>query len=261
LYNYYAGCCVDAFSQLDEGISVSRKAKYRWGVGISEFFKAWILFDQGKLEQSKKYFNSFYQYEVAVLPQYLFNHKADYAFHEGLIFAKQRKCDSARTKIKEIEILFPRLTPTAKERHSWARNFLYSQILIAEDSLEKALEVRNSKRSLDNPFGFVRNYMQYNFPISHDELAQAYIRHNQTDNAIKEYRYLIERDPYRREYRIINPRYHYQLAKLLQQTGEVEEAKKEYSRFLDIWKNADKDLPEYIDAQKQLDNLTAMAHK
>ncbi len=52
------------------------------------------------------------------------------------------------------------------------------------------------------------------------------------------------------------PRSFYLLGKVNEKLGETQEATKAYQKFLDIWKNADEDLPEKTDAQKRLANLT-----
>jgi tetratricopeptide (TPR) repeat protein len=76
------------------------------------------------------------------------------------------------------------------------------------------------------------------------------------DSAIAEYEKLLRIDPATRDRRLINPQYHYRLAKLCEQTGKIEKAREEYRRFIHIWKDADRDLPENIDARKRLAVLT-----
>ncbi len=47
----------------------------------------------------------------------------------------------------------------------------------------------------------------------------------------------------------------YELAKIYEEKGEKQKAIEYYEKFLKIWKEADEDLPELIDAKKRLDNL------
>jgi tetratricopeptide (TPR) repeat protein len=48
---------------------------------------------------------------------------------------------------------------------------------------------------------------------------------------------------------------HYKLAKIFEQKGDKEQAIKYYEDFLNIWKDADEDLPDLIDAKTSLNRL------
>ena len=52
----------------------------------------------------------------------------------------------------------------------------------------------------------------------------------------------------------LEPRYVLSLARLLDETGDKEGARKEYQRFLDLWKNADEGLPELEEARAYVGN-------
>ena len=95
----------------------------------------------------------------------------------------------------------------------------------------------------------------YNHSMYKDVLARAYYLNGDIDNAIAEYERLITFDPNSQERFLIHPKYHYRLAKLCQEKGDIENAIKEYEKFLDIWKDADKDLPELIDAKARYAKL------
>ncbi len=100
-----------------------------------------------------------------------------------------------------------------------------------------------------------------NIPSLQDVLARAYIQNGQLHMAITEYEKLITFDPNSKDRRLIHPKYHYRLAKLYQEKGWPEKAIKEYEKFLEIWKDADKNLPESIDAKKRLAFLRETAMK
>jgi hypothetical protein len=51
------------------------------------------------------------------------------------------------------------------------------------------------------------------------------------------------------------PRYVLKIARLLEQTGEVQQAGVEYERFLGLWKTANPDLPELAEAKRAVDRL------
>ena len=255
LYHYLSGNLQQALVDLGVSIAISQKNKIRWVVAICNFVKAWIFLEQGKVLESKKYRQRWYTYQTLENPQYLANHKADYAYYACLNYLKQSKIDSAHIKYKTIKGLFPKLTPIGKERHHYNLNFLYSQILIAEDSLEKAGKIYKNMKSMETPFGFTMNYFYYNFPFERDALAQAYEQHGDMDQAIIEYKKLINVNPKTREWRLINPKYHYRLANLYEKKNLNKKAIDQYEKFLEIWKAADEDLPELRDARVKLSRL------
>ncbi|MBC8183798.1 tetratricopeptide repeat protein [candidate division KSB1 bacterium] len=101
-------------------------------------------------------------------------------------------------------------------------------------------------------FTFLANYIT---PFHKDVLARAYHKNGELDKAIAEYDRLINFDPNNWERFLIHPKYHYRLAKLYEEKGTTQKAIKEYEKFLDIWKDADEDLPELIDTKDRLKKL------
>ncbi len=97
--------------------------------------------------------------------------------------------------------------------------------------------------------------LRYNLPFLKDLLARAYLQKGELDKAIAEYERLITFDPNSRDRRLIHPKYHYRLARLYEEKGWSDKAIKEYEKFLKIWKDADEDLPELIDAKSRLAKL------
>jgi tetratricopeptide (TPR) repeat protein len=78
-----------------------------------------------------------------------------------------------------------------------------------------------------------------------DCLANAYLQLGRTDEAIAEYERILR----------LNPNYplaHYHLAQAYERKGEKEQARRYYEQFLQIWKDADADIPEVIAAKQSL---------
>ena len=92
----------------------------------------------------------------------------------------------------------------------------------------------------------------YSGPYLRDIVPRAFLMKGQPDSAIVEYKKLLTIDTATRDRRLINPLYHYRLAKLYEQTGATDDAIREYTRFLSLWKDADKDQSDYVDARKRL---------
>lgn len=83
-----------------------------------------------------------------------------------------------------------------------------------------------------------------------DCLANAYLELGGWDDAITEYHRILQ----------LNPNYplaQYHLAQAYQRKGKVGEARTAYERFLQIWKGADANVPEVVDAKRELLTITA----
>src|ERR1700693_3256561 len=77
-----------------------------------------------------------------------------------------------------------------------------------------------------------------------DCLANAFLGAAHLDDAIHEYQRVLR----------LNPNYplaQYHLAQAYQRNGQLADARAAYERFLQIWKNADADIPEVVDAKRE----------
>ena len=84
----------------------------------------------------------------------------------------------------------------------------------------------------------------HNMPLKADGIAQLLARRGEIDKAIEEYRLLMTTGPGTGLRRLINPIYHFRVAGLYEKKGDKAKAIEHYKKFLEIWKNADPDLPE-----------------
>jgi eukaryotic-like serine/threonine-protein kinase len=178
----------------------------------------------------------------------------DIRFHAlmGLFDIDQNRLDSARVRLGLISALMPKVEPRFGIDASSRFHLLEGELLIVEDSLDRAIAVLRSIPITPPPGSSTPVYTMYNIPFMHDALARAYVRKGETDSAIAEYRRLITIDSTDQDRRLIHPRYHIRLARLYEEKAEREMAISEYRRFLELWKNAEKDRPEPREARKRL---------
>jgi tetratricopeptide (TPR) repeat protein len=79
-----------------------------------------------------------------------------------------------------------------------------------------------------------------------DCLANAYLELGRWDDAVAEYERLLR----------LNPNYplaEYHLGQAYERKGRHDRARAAYERFLEIWRDADADIPEVIVAKKRLE--------
>jgi tetratricopeptide (TPR) repeat protein len=95
----------------------------------------------------------------------------------------------------------------------------------------------------------------YNIPRLRDVVPRAFMAKGALDSAIVAYEQLLKIDTSSTDRRLIDPRLHYRLALACERAGRPEQARAEYRRFLEIWKDADNDRPELQQAKKRLAGL------
>ena len=86
----------------------------------------------------------------------------------------------------------------------------------------------------------------------HGMNALAITDHGNLHGAIDFYRKLNRPDIRNKWTALLEPRYVLQVARLLDEMGDREGARAEYQRFLDLWKDADPELPELAEARRYL---------
>lgn len=85
-----------------------------------------------------------------------------------------------------------------------------------------------------------------------DGLARIARARGDLGGAIQIYRRLLTPGPDQMRVSALEPRYILQIARLLELSGDTPGARREYRRFLDLWEQADADLPELAEARRAL---------
>jgi tetratricopeptide (TPR) repeat protein len=163
------------------------------------------------------------------------------------------RIDSAKTRLAELNSLFPELVPGDKEGATFDINLLQAEILLAEGSYEKAVVVFEKASPPSPPaLQYTSQVIGYNTPFLKDVIARAYQQKGDLDRAIAEYERLITFDPKSKARYLIHPKYHYRLARLYEEKGWKGKAIDQYQKFLDLWKNAPPGISELEEAKKRL---------
>jgi tetratricopeptide (TPR) repeat protein len=251
-YYYWLGEPDNALDNIQEASKLANSIGYSSRVSFAEWITGWIYFDKGDFDISRRHFK-----------KYIDNstddplHSVIYAYSSGLIDLAERKIDSAKSRLSEMESFIPEVDDYLKPRMKYKYDLLQGETLLVENLLENAIDVSKAASPLGRPPLTLSPLaaIRYNLLGIRDVLARAYIQNGDNDKAITEYEKLITFDPENENRRLVNPKLHYRLAKLYEEKSMTEKAITRYEKFLEIWKNADEDLPELIDAKKRLANL------
>jgi len=255
-YHYWLGSLEQSLSQLRRAEEMAEAVGNELWKSYVNWVRGWFFYDQGEHERSQRHFKSWNDINTANFPSLIPFYQAYYSFYLGLIDLKQGKIDSAKSRLAEVKSQLPKVGSSTKVRLKFRYDFLSAEVLLAEDSFDRAISVWEKT----SPLGMTRSMftwyiLTYNAPFLKDVLARAYRKKGEIDKAITEYERLITFDSQSPERFLIHPKYHYRLAILYEEKGWEGKAIEEYQKFLDLWKNADPDIPEVIDAKKQLASL------
>jgi len=228
----------------------------------ASWMMGWISYDREEYELCRKHFKIWFDIYMQDYLQQIYSNVAKmktiwtawYNFYLGLVDVKEGKIESAKSRLTEIKSLLPDVVPRYKNWISFHYAYLQAEILLAEGAVEKAIAVGKKSSSLGRPLEVILLIL-YNVPFQKDVLARAYKQNGEIDKAIAEYERLTIFDPQREERYLIHPKYYFRLAELYEQKGEKVKALENYKKFLHLWKNADPDILEVIEAKKRLSEL------
>ncbi len=174
----------------------------------------------------------------------------------GLAHTGLRDLEAAQRELTTAEVLLARPHWSSDD---WWFAALEGEIALAMGNFDAALaSIR--KGEPDPKAYFVRAVLTglvfCNNPLSRDVPARVAATRGDLDHAIAIYRDLNTPSLENKWTAVLEPRYVLQIARLLDQKGDVDGARKEYERFLELWKNADPGLPELEEARTRLARLS-----
>ncbi len=251
IYHYLLGRYDLTIHDLNLTKTTAEMAESDFWINAVDWLKGWIYYDRGKFDLSKKHFKSWTDYTTWAPARF----QSWWIFLQGLVDVKEGSIPSAKTKQADMKVFFPEMDEYHRELAIYYSELLLAEILIAEGTPEKVPHIGMKDTLKVITRLHPRFICSLNVPFMHDVWARAYYQAGNLDRAIAEYECLITFDPKSKDRRLINPKYHYHLARLYEEKGWSDKAIKQYEKFLEIWKDADEDLPEKIDAKERLAKL------
>jgi tetratricopeptide (TPR) repeat protein len=225
-----------------------------YGLAVIKMTQAYGYLSRGRYEQSRQSIEKWAEYESK-------NSGDPGGAHLVLciIHCQQGDLDSARYRLEQVRELAPRRKNTNEAEARLVEHIytgMKAEVFMAEGAFEKAItEGEKNKHTVIPRFG-LRQFVAFNIPFLKDYLPRAFELKGDTVRAIQEYEFLISVDQGKERFRLIHPIYYYRLAILYEKTEQYDKALDTYNRFLKLWKNADKDLPELMDAKGKVEELS-----
>jgi tetratricopeptide (TPR) repeat protein len=256
-YHFFLGQYSQSLIDLNKMKELMIEAGNEYGVAVATLTSGCVYLEMIEYKQSISCFEEF-QDDVKD-----FIHPSDFLASSQMLAKLDvlvGKIGSAKSKLEVCEQLVLKFS---EKNPYWGMHFksnndcLRIEIMLAECDFKKAVALGEKLDSLEMVSMGIRDLITRNIPFLQDVLARAYYLNGELDKAITEYERLLTFDAKSNSRLLINPKYHYCLAKLYKEKGWKEKAISEFEKFLDLWKNADKDLPEPIDAKKRLAKLIA----
>jgi tetratricopeptide (TPR) repeat protein/DNA-binding winged helix-turn-helix (wHTH) protein len=187
--------------------------------------QAWIYLKQGDFERAAAAINE----AVKRNPASLWN---------SLVLAFARRDQTAIARLSE-EYFTPAAYDSLNER-GFLRIWEYERGTVALRQGRAEEAVNHFRAALRH------RPVEWNIDSFEDCLANAYLELGRLNEAIAEYERILR----------INPNYslvQYHLAQAYEGKGDRERARAAYRSFLQIWKDADSDIPEVIEAKRRID--------
>jgi serine/threonine protein kinase/Flp pilus assembly protein TadD len=175
-----------------------------------------------------------------------FSRRRTALFHKGFILADMNRLDEAKKAAEEIKSM------VAEEMNKkLIRDYYYILGNIELKRGSYALAIEHLQKTLDL-YPYVQGLWR---PVMTEPLAKAYYQSGDLDKALSAYEEISAMVWLNYFFGDIYSQSFYMLGKIWEQKGGTAQAIENYTKFLDLWKNADPGLPEVEDAKKRLAGL------
>jgi len=267
VFNHIAGRRGQAKAEMERFKRFAESGGTDTGVALSAalYGEALLFFDRGdyenavrSLSQGQQVILDFYRpTKDAASVEALISFERDLV--SGFVAVREGRLEAARGKIEAATAAWPGSERTRLQRDRVLEQALIrlrAEVLVLEGKPAEAIALMDKEfKPIMRGVGltvmlFATSFL--NFPLDQDVVPRAYEKMGNIDKAIEAYQKLLTFDPKGQDRRMHNPIYHYRLAKLYDATGLKEQARGEYQKLLEDWKDADPGIPELVDAKVRL---------
>jgi tetratricopeptide (TPR) repeat protein len=234
-----------ALEQAQHGLELSEKSGQPAWKSWFYFQIGYYYFKRGKLEEALQKFNKVW--DIASKNN-LKGDKRSALYWKARTFLEMKSMDEALSVAEELKQIIESSTNPKNKRDYYN---LLGMIEIEKKDFPKAIKyferAYSSKPAQSN---WINNHALYVFP-----LGLAYFNSGNLDKSLGEYEKIIGMTAGRLWYGDLYAMSFYMLGKIYEKKEMMSEARQNYEKFLDLWKNADPGIAEIEDAKKRLAGL------
>jgi tetratricopeptide (TPR) repeat protein len=264
VYNHVSGRRGQAKDEMKRFHRFAESVGSKYGVALALSGEAWLFFDSGDYDnalrchsQGQQVIDDMFNESVARPLEALHAFKRD--LMAGFAAVREGGLEAARGKVDAATTAWPgsRGFRLGQDRVlELALISLRADVLVLEGKPAEAIALMEKEFKLTiSGFGppvFPYNYYFLNFPLDQDVIPRAHEKMGNIDKAIEAYKKLLTFDPKSQDRRLHVPIYHYRLAKLYDASGLKDQARGEYQKLVEDWKDGDPGIPELVDAKKRV---------
>jgi serine/threonine protein kinase/tetratricopeptide (TPR) repeat protein len=237
-FNYWLGNLVEWEHNYQQTVQLFEAVGFKMAVYTMEGLKGALYYELGDLERSR----SCIQIMLDSINVSGWPHATWVTAYSNcclaLIDLEKRNYQSCRSRLALVKRLIPKIEQIP-EQVEFRHDLLYAELLLTQDSLEKAIEIYHERMPVGSPELNQVSFGANNMFLNSDVLARVYVRKGKIDKAIKEYEHLVTFEPKQGEWLLISPKYHYRLAQLYEKKGRYKQAITEYDKFINILEKSD----------------------
>ncbi|MFB0564656.1 MAG: protein kinase [Candidatus Aminicenantaceae bacterium] len=228
-------------NEIIEGIRKSQKLKIKTKKTSFLLFLAYLNL---RLKHFKEALDASSQaVEIAVETGSLDNQKMALHFR-GIAYLELKKMEEAKKTAEELKQLIEK---TGNKKHMRHYFDLVGRIALRNNQVSKAIE--HFKKAFSLLSFQIYTLKDQSFYV--DSLASAYYEAGDIENSQKHYERIASLTMGRLMWGDVYARSYYWLGKIYQKKGWEGKAIEHYERFVELWKDADSNLPELTDAKEQ----------
>jgi serine/threonine protein kinase/tetratricopeptide (TPR) repeat protein len=216
----------------------------------------WACYDWGKNDLCREYVQALYDHRIQYKIRSESLNQALYQCCLGLLDLRENRLDEAKSKLAEVKSFLDKSTDPQETGELQGPYYFFSaEILLAQGLADEAIlefqKMPPLALNLSTPITIILRSL----PYMDDFAARAFERKGETDKAIAEYERLL--DPKKTGFSLVHPFSRLKLAGLYEKKGKRRAAIEQYEKVLEVWKDADKGLPQVEEARNRLLALQA----